>query len=122
MLFLYSSTFYSHYYSYTTHILIHSVHLNRPHRSMVLPYPRLHTTRPYSPIPSRVHNVHHRQKSGLPEWTQEGAIVGLEGGTGNVSRIVSSLVDARVPIADDCILVFVVFGGVFCVFCLRYKL
>lgn len=35
----------------------------------------------------------------LPEWTQLGAIVGLEGGTANVSAIVESLYSAGVPLA-----------------------
>ena len=34
-----------------------------------------------------------------PSWTQHGAVVGLEGGTANVSRIVKSLQDAGVPLA-----------------------
>jgi hypothetical protein len=39
-----------------------------------------------------------RMKS-LPLWTQQGAIVGLEGGTENVTKIVQSLLDGGVKIA-----------------------
>ena len=39
-----------------------------------------------------------RQKT-LPEWTQLGAIVGLEGGTVNVSKIVESMYDNGIPLA-----------------------
>lgn len=35
----------------------------------------------------------------MPEWTQKGAIVGLEGGTDNVTKIVNSLYEAGVPMA-----------------------
>ena len=35
----------------------------------------------------------------LPEWSQRGAVVGLEGGTANVSEIVSRLETAGVPLA-----------------------
>lgn len=36
--------------------------------------------------------------SPLPEWTQQGAIVGLEGGSDNVTRIVDTLLQNGVPI------------------------
>jgi hypothetical protein len=36
---------------------------------------------------------------GLPEWTQLGAVVGLEGGTANVTAIVDRMYDAGVPMA-----------------------
>jgi sulfoquinovosidase len=39
-----------------------------------------------------------RQKM-LPPWTQLGAVVGLEGGTKNVTKIVDSLFEAGVPMA-----------------------
>ena len=39
-----------------------------------------------------------RQK-GLPEWTQQGAVVGLEGGTANVTAIVDRMRAAGVPMA-----------------------
>ena len=37
----------------------------------------------------------------LPFWSQSGAIVGLEGGTDNVTRIVDELLDAGVEIAGS---------------------
>eukprot|EP01035_Chromulina_nebulosa_P018990 gene18990-24806_t len=40
-----------------------------------------------------------RQPSDLPVWTQEGAIVGLEGGTENVTKIIDKLLDFQFPIA-----------------------
>jgi hypothetical protein len=36
---------------------------------------------------------------GLPEWTQLGAVVGLEGGTANVTAIVDRMYEAGVPMA-----------------------
>jgi hypothetical protein len=36
---------------------------------------------------------------GLPEWTQLGAVVGLEGGTENVTEIVNRMYAAGVPMA-----------------------
>lgn len=39
-----------------------------------------------------------RQRA-LPSWSQKGAVVGLEGGTKNVSRIVKTLVHNNVPVA-----------------------
>lgn len=39
--------------------------------------------------------------TGLPEWTQQGAIVGLEGGTKNVTEIVDRLYAAGVPMAGE---------------------
>lgn len=39
------------------------------------------------------------RQSILPEWTQTGAIVGLEGGTANVTRIVESMYDNDIPLA-----------------------
>jgi hypothetical protein len=35
----------------------------------------------------------------LPAWTQKGAIVGLEGGTENVTKIVDKLIQGGVKIA-----------------------
>jgi alpha-glucosidase len=35
----------------------------------------------------------------LPSWSQTGAVVGLEGGTENVTKLVSKLQQAGVPIA-----------------------
>jgi alpha-glucosidase len=37
----------------------------------------------------------------LPEWTQLGAVVGLEGGTANVTAIVDSMYAAGVPMAGE---------------------
>ncbi len=41
------------------------------------------------------------RQSVLPEWTQRGAVVGLEGGTANVSAIVRSLQEHGVPLAGE---------------------
>lgn len=38
---------------------------------------------------------------GLPEWTQQGAVVGLEGGTRNVTEIVDRMYEAGVPMAGE---------------------
>lgn len=38
---------------------------------------------------------------GLPEWTQQGAVVGLEGGTKNVTEIVDRMYEAGVPMAGE---------------------
>lgn len=35
----------------------------------------------------------------LPQWTQIGAVVGLEGGTDNVTKIFNRLIEVDVPIA-----------------------
>lgn len=43
-----------------------------------------------------------------PQWTQAGAVVGLEGGSANVTRIVASLQEHGVPLAGFC---FVFVGG-----------
>ena len=47
---------------------------------------------------------------GLPGWTQQGAIVGLEGGTKNVTEIVDRMYSAGVPMAgtEEQRIVFVV--------------
>lgn len=42
------------------------------------------------------------RQTGLPLWTQKGAIVGLEGGTANVTKIVDSMYAAGVPMAGTC--------------------
>ncbi len=48
------------------------------------------------------------RQSGLPLWTQQGAIVGLEGGTANVTKIVDSMYAAGVPMAGTvCVCSFV---------------
>ena len=42
-----------------------------------------------------------RVKRPLPPWSQTGAVVGLEGGTTNVTREVQQLVDAGVPVSGE---------------------
>ena len=39
-----------------------------------------------------------RQPGHLPEWSQKGAVVGLEGGTLNVSQEVGKMLDFGIPI------------------------
>ena len=41
------------------------------------------------------------RQHGLPQWTQQGAIVGLEGGTANVTEIVDTMYAAGVPMAGE---------------------
>jgi alpha-glucosidase len=48
------------------------------------------------------------RQSVLPEWTQLGAVVGLEGGTANVTAIVDSMYAAGVPMAGACVLCTVI--------------
>lgn len=42
-----------------------------------------------------------RQAGRLPEWSQRGAVVGLEGGTDEVTAIVDTMRQAGVPLAGE---------------------